>query len=100
MLKDWILIALAAAVAAEGAFLVSDRLRSTAWTYTIIAPADADLRKELDEAGRNGWEIVAARRAVTNDIPAYELILKRPASAGDKSQVLPPFLPKASIDPK
>lgn len=98
-MRDWILIALLTIIAAEGAFLVVDKLATPRWSYGIIAPSDATFEKELAEAGRNGWEVVSARRAVTKEVPAYELIMKRPGVASDRSAVVP-FLPKATLEPK
>lgn len=49
------------------------------WEYTVLAPADTRLEAELKKAGNAGWEIVFARRAVTDGEANYEMILKRPA---------------------
>jgi len=98
-MREWILIALAAVIAAEGAFLVADKLATPRWSYAIIAPSDTNFQMELAKAGLNGWEVVSARRAVTKEVPAYELIMKRPGGSGERSAVVP-FLPKASLDAK
>jgi hypothetical protein len=36
---------------------------SDTWSYTILAPTDENLIKELNRAGAAGWEVVSARRA-------------------------------------
>jgi hypothetical protein len=54
-------------------------LHKPTFEYAILAPADTALEKELNKAGREGWEIVASRRAVDSktDKGIYELIMKR-----------------------
>jgi len=45
-----------------------------------MAPKDENLIEELNEAGGQGWEVIAARRATSSESghPAsYEVILKR-----------------------
>lgn len=51
----------------------------TRWEYKIVSPRDDDFRKEMNELGEQGWELVFARRA-TNvlDVASYEIILRRP----------------------
>jgi hypothetical protein len=60
------------------------RARHETWAYEIIDPSDETLVHELDKAGEQGWELVSARRTVTDlgimKTAAYELILKRKGS--------------------
>ena len=65
-----------AAVGLPFIFGVPDR-----WEYQIISPSDLRLTDELDRAGREGWEVISARRAMSGSDAAYELILKRRRSA-------------------
>jgi len=58
---------------------------SEVWSYTILAPNDDNLIKDLNRAGASGWEVVSARRATSGEGAAaaasYELILKRRGSS-------------------
>jgi hypothetical protein len=75
-------------------------------SYAILAPADERLIDELDQAGKQGWEIVSARRATrsSGEQASYELIMKRrgtgkdsPMSAGHASEAVevpPPSTPE------
>jgi hypothetical protein len=53
------------------------------WEYQIVAIPDSLFDTKLNELGKDGWEIVSARRASDGSTYAptfsYELILKRPA---------------------
>lgn len=51
----------------------------TKWEYQIIAVPDEQIVETLNKLGAQGWEVVAARRAVSSSerTAAYELILKR-----------------------
>jgi hypothetical protein len=53
------------------------------WEYRIEAPSDLSLTDELDDLGREGWEVVSARRATSGSGygASYEMILKRHRSA-------------------
>jgi hypothetical protein len=55
------------------------------WEYRIEAPSDYALTEELDGYGRDGWEVVSARRATSGSgyatMASYEFILKRRRSA-------------------
>lgn len=75
---------------ARGAFTARQQ-----WEYTIESPSDLQLAERLLALGREGWEIVSARRATgmtaTGSTEAsYEMILKRPRS---NSVQMPPLLP-------
>ena len=48
------------------------------WEYNIVAPSDTMFVSEMDRYGKEGWELVSARRAVDDGEGAYECILKRP----------------------
>jgi hypothetical protein len=53
------------------------------WEYQIVALPDVLFDKQLNELGKDGWELVSARRASNGStyspIFSYEMILKRPA---------------------
>jgi hypothetical protein len=50
----------------------------TVWEYKVTAPTDSALEGELRQLGDDGWELVYARRAVSEFGPAkYEMIFKR-----------------------
>lgn len=48
------------------------------WEYRIEAPDDYRFDTRMAEYGRDGWELVAARRASSGGVMAYEMIFKRP----------------------
>ncbi len=59
---------------------------SPLWTYRVEAPSDADFETQMNEAGRQGWEIVALRRVEEDNLEVllnsgsrmkYEVVLKR-----------------------
>lgn len=52
---------------------------SPQWEYTVTSPPDAVFTKELNDLGKQGWQLVFARRAIdslTNEA-SYEVILQR-----------------------
>jgi hypothetical protein len=50
------------------------------YEYKVAAPNDLFLEKELNEQGRQGWQVVFARRAMdVLNIASYEMILMREA---------------------
>lgn len=99
-MRDWILIGLLALIAGEGAFLVIHQLETPRWAYGIMHAPDPVLETELAEAGRNGWEIVAARRAVVEkDVTSYELIMKRRVRDGEPTTLVP-FLAGVGVNRK
>jgi hypothetical protein len=49
------------------------------WEYKIASPSDIGFQREMDDLGKQGWELVFARRATSQeDSVHYEVILKRP----------------------
>lgn len=48
------------------------------WEYRVVTPDDAELKKEMNELGREGWELVAARRTSGG---SYEMVFKRRGAA-------------------
>jgi hypothetical protein len=67
------------------ALLAYDRFgpaRVEQWQYMIVAPEDLTFDQEMNQLGRDGWELVSARRATSGSgytsTAAYEMILKRP----------------------
>jgi hypothetical protein len=53
------------------------------YDYAVLGIRDEVLEPAIDRAGDQGWEIVAARRAVANGESRYELIMKRRLSEGE-----------------
>lgn len=47
------------------------------FVYTIESPEDKNLASTMTELGSYGWELVTARRAVSDGEPSYEMIFKR-----------------------
>ncbi len=64
-----------------GVQVVSVFQRRNAWEYMITSPSDIDFQRSLDNHGKNGWELVTARRASnSNSLTikfSYECIFKR-----------------------
>jgi hypothetical protein len=58
--------------------------------YSIITPFDTLFDMEMEGLGKEGWEIVSARRTVNSEYsqPKYELILKRDVTGRPKKQRL------------
>ena len=51
----------------------------TEWEYKIDAPYDETFESSMNIMGRQGWELVSARRATSKyGSPKYEMIFKRP----------------------
>ena len=49
------------------------------WEYKIVSPDDAFFDTEMNLMGKQGWELVTARRASGPlDSVSYEMIFKRP----------------------
>ncbi|MDR1491761.1 MAG: DUF4177 domain-containing protein [Planctomycetaceae bacterium] len=51
---------------------------SSRYEYKIVSPRDSVFEKEMDEYGKQGWELISARRATGDYNVSYECILKRP----------------------
>ena len=51
--------------------------RPRQWEYRIESPSDYTFEEAMKEYGRDGWELVAARRASSGGIMSYEMIFKR-----------------------
>jgi len=58
-------------------FFAGQKPRSVAWEYKIEAVSDLIFIESMDGYGKNGWELVSARRAVTDGVASYECIFKR-----------------------
>ena len=59
------------------------------WEYTILSTPDALIKQALANYGASGWELVFARRAMgANNVPGYEVILKRSARVWSTSGVI------------
>lgn len=50
---------------------------STKWEYSVESPMDAFFISSMNGYGKDGWELVSARRASGPLGPSYECILKR-----------------------
>ena len=51
----------------------------TEWEYKIDSPYDETFESSMNFMGRQGWELVSARRATSKyGSPKYEMIFKRP----------------------
>lgn len=57
------------------------------WEYAIQQVPDASFVETMNKAGANGWELVSARRATSDDLASnpkpvfyYEMIFRRPAT--------------------
>lgn len=75
-IKIWLIISL---VILSGlvAFGASQINAQNYYEYTIIAPSDDNLTEAMKTAGDNGWEIISSRRALSNGVGIYEIMLKR-----------------------
>jgi hypothetical protein len=51
------------------------------WSYLTKAIPDPDFDTEMRELGKNGWELVTARRALDGAAPKYEVVMKRRIAA-------------------
>ena len=58
-------------------FFAGQKPRFVAWEYKIEAVSDLIFIESMDGYGKNGWELVSARRAVTDGVASYECIFKR-----------------------
>ena len=58
-------------------FLSGQKPRSVEWEYKIEAVSDLIFIQSMDGYGKDGWELVSARRAVTDSVASYECIFKR-----------------------
>ena len=48
------------------------------WEYKLVLPSDEHFADEMNTFGRDGWEMVSARRAEdSSNVISYEVILKR-----------------------
>ena len=57
------------------------------WEYAIQKVADPAFNETMNRLGANGWELVSARRATSDDLASnskpvfyYEVIFRRPAT--------------------
>lgn len=55
------------------------------WEYMIASPNDLVFETELSKFGKEGWELVSARRATSGagGSASYEMIFKRPLYGND-----------------
>lgn len=72
-----LLVAVQTAVTLYPALLTLARVEPPGFAYTIESPEDKDLASTMTELGSYGWELVTARRAVSDGEPSYEMIFKR-----------------------
>jgi hypothetical protein len=75
---DVIIILLAAIFLLSGWTAFSQR---TTWEYKIVAPSDLTIDTRINALGKDGWELVSARRATSSlggeSTAAYEMIFRR-----------------------
>lgn len=61
------------------------RLETPSWEYKIIAASDRHIENVLSDLGHEGWELVSARRGISDEKTAgYEVMLKRKRDPIDK----------------
>ena len=58
-------------------FFAGQKPRSVEWEYKIEAVPDLIFTQSMDMYGKEGWELVTARRAVDDGTASYECIFKR-----------------------
>ncbi|MDA3876776.1 MAG: hypothetical protein PF483_06780 [Halothiobacillus sp.] len=55
------------------------------WQYKIVSPSDYVIQEKMNELGKQGWELVFARRAMSgseyNRTASYEMLFKRPINS-------------------
>jgi hypothetical protein len=64
--------------------------------YAVTAPLDATFESEMNELGKEGWEIVSARRATSALGAPYEVIMKREVTTQSNP---PPIISSHSAPP-
>lgn len=70
---------LIALLAAQVFGFARTKTSTTSWEYRIESPSDTRLEASVDGLGKDGWELVFARRATSEYGGAsYEMIFKRP----------------------
>ena len=86
-IEEWhvyaILLLLAALLASQVFGFAKTQSATTEWEYKIQSVSDSTLGRTLDSLGEKGWELVFARRAVTDNEyghsrACYEMIFQRP----------------------
>lgn len=76
--KDFRTTAILFVVTAMLALMLWQRPTSKQWEYMIANPPDNSFDERMDGYGREGWELVTARRATSEySDPSYECIFKR-----------------------
>lgn len=50
----------------------------TKWEYKIDSISDGTFKDQMEKIGEDGWELVFARRALSDGRGIYEMIFKRP----------------------
>ena len=60
---------------------LSSKAKTVKWEYTIESIPDLEFESGMNKLGKQGWELVFARRASgeTKSEFSYEMIFKRPA---------------------
>ena len=79
---SWIILLLAIVVSVVTFNTFGSRLGvQPSWEYRIESPGDYSFDSEMEKLGKDGWELVFARRANGSYGSAtYEMIFKRPKS--------------------
>lgn len=76
---NWTIVLLAALVVLAGLSLLGVDSHIVGWEYRLESPRDDSFKSELDRLGKEGWELVFARRAKGSGLDGfvYEMIFKR-----------------------
>ena len=52
--------------------------KATAWEYNVVLTSVQTGKKDLNELGREGWELVSSNETTVGDNTYYVVFLKRP----------------------
>ncbi|MCC6233060.1 MAG: DUF4177 domain-containing protein [Verrucomicrobiales bacterium] len=78
---SWVISLLVILIGLLGVITFGARFQAAPkWEYRLESPSDLFFESELDRLGKDGWELVSARRATSSygDGASYEMIFKRP----------------------
>jgi len=77
---NWVIVLLVVLIGLSGFNTLGARLGvASGWEYRLDSPPDVLFQSELDKLGKEGWELVFARRATGSSKSAsYEMIFRRP----------------------
>lgn len=81
--QGWIIVLMLVLILGLFAFnIFSPRVRTIPkWEYNVVGVMDVEFDAKMGKLGKEGWELVSARRAISGDSEAreslYECIFKR-----------------------